>query len=34
LATDILAESGEGWITELDNKQLMELFTLAVGGEN
>lgn len=34
LATDILAESGEGWITELDNKQLMELFTLAAGGEN
>ena len=34
LATDILAESGEGWITELDNKQLLELFTLAAGGEN
>ncbi|NLL49614.1 MAG: DEAD/DEAH box helicase [Firmicutes bacterium] len=34
LATDILAEAGEDWITELDNKQLMELFTLAVGGEN
>ena len=34
LATDILAASGESWITELSNKQLMELFTLAVGGEN
>jgi SNF2 family DNA or RNA helicase len=34
LATDILAASGESWITELDNKQLMELFTLAVGGDN
>jgi non-specific serine/threonine protein kinase len=33
LASDILAASGEGWITELDNKQLMELFTLR-GGEN
>ena len=32
LASDILAASGEGWITELDNKQLMDLFTLR-GGE-
>ncbi|MCK9525597.1 MAG: DEAD/DEAH box helicase [Limnochordia bacterium] len=33
LATDILAASGESWITELDNRQLMELFTLS-GGES
>ena len=33
LAEDILASSGEGWITELDNKELMDLFTLAAGGE-
>ena len=31
LAGDILASSGESWITELDNKDLMELFKL--GGE-
>jgi non-specific serine/threonine protein kinase len=28
LAGDIIAASGESWITEFDNKQLMELFTL------
>jgi len=28
LAGDIIASSGENWITELDNKQLLELFTL------
>lgn len=32
LAVDILAASGEGWITELDNKQLMQLFSFS-GGE-
>lgn len=31
LAGDILESSGEKWITELDNKELMQLFTL--GGE-
>ncbi|AWI07754.1 ATP-dependent helicase [Clostridium drakei] len=31
LAGDIIASSGENWITELDNKELMELFKL--GGE-
>ncbi|MBS4031494.1 MAG: DEAD/DEAH box helicase [Clostridiales bacterium] len=34
LADDIIASSGEGWITEFDNKQLMELFTLVQAGEN
>jgi non-specific serine/threonine protein kinase len=33
LADDIIASSGEGWITELNNKQLMELFTLVSAGE-
>ncbi|MBC7960423.1 MAG: DEAD/DEAH box helicase [Vallitaleaceae bacterium] len=33
LAGDILAASGESWITELDNKQLMELFTYVQAGE-
>lgn len=33
LATDILEASGEGWITELDNRQLMQLFALS-GGES
>ncbi|PKM81776.1 MAG: ATP-dependent helicase, partial [Firmicutes bacterium HGW-Firmicutes-13] len=33
LAGDIIASSGESWITELDNKQLMELFTLVQAGE-
>ncbi len=28
LAGDIIASTGENWITELDNKQLMKLFTL------
>lgn len=28
LAGDIIASSGENWITELDNKELMELFKL------
>lgn len=31
LAGDIIASSGENWITELDNRELMELFKL--GGE-
>ncbi|MBP2031867.1 non-specific serine/threonine protein kinase [Clostridium algifaecis] len=31
LAGDIIGSSGENWITELDNKELMELFRL--GGE-
>ncbi|OOM69427.1 DEAD/DEAH box helicase [Clostridium sp. BL-8] len=31
LAGDIIASSGESWITELDNKELMELFKL--GGD-
>ena len=31
LAGDIIASSGENWITELDNNELMELFKL--GGE-
>jgi len=31
LAGDILADTGEKWITELDNKELMQLFTL--GGD-
>jgi SNF2 family DNA or RNA helicase len=33
LAGDIIASSGENWITEFDNKQLMELFTLTQAGE-
>jgi SNF2 family DNA or RNA helicase len=33
LAGDIIASSGESWITELDNKQLMELFKLVQVGE-
>ena len=33
LSGDIIASSGESWITELDNKQLMELFTLVQAGE-
>ncbi|NLX90171.1 MAG: DEAD/DEAH box helicase [Firmicutes bacterium] len=33
LANDIIAASGESWITELDNNQLMELFTLVQAGE-
>lgn len=31
LAGDILMDSGEKWITELDNEELMELFTLGGG---
>lgn len=31
LAGELLSEAGEKWITELDNKELMELFTL--GGD-
>lgn len=31
LAGDILEQTGEQWITELDNKQLMELFKLGGG---
>ncbi len=34
LAGDMIAASGENWITELDNKALMELFKLVKGGEN
>lgn len=33
LADDILAASGEKWITEMDNGQLMQLFTLVQAGE-
>jgi superfamily II DNA or RNA helicase len=33
LADDIIASSGESWITELDNNELMELFTLVQAGE-
>lgn len=33
LAGDIIASSGESWITELDNNKLMELFTLVQAGE-
>jgi len=33
LANDIIAASGEAWITEMDNNQLMELFTLVQAGE-
>jgi len=33
LANDIIAASGEAWITELDNNQLMELFALVQAGE-
>ena len=33
LATDVLAASGESWLTELDNDELMKLFTLSVAGE-
>ena len=32
LASDIIGSSGENWITELDNRPLMELFKL--GGKN
>jgi SNF2 family DNA or RNA helicase len=28
MAQDILPDRNEGWITELDNRQLMELFRL------
>lgn len=28
LSRDIIASSGESWITELDNNELMELFML------
>ncbi|URZ00286.1 DEAD/DEAH box helicase [Clostridium felsineum] len=31
LASDIIGSSGENWITELDNKELMELFKLGGG---
>ncbi|TCO68870.1 DEAD/DEAH box helicase [Marinisporobacter balticus] len=33
LAGDIIPASGESWITEMDNKQLMELFTFVQAGE-
>ena len=32
LSGDIIAASGENWITELDNNELMNLFNLDVGG--
>jgi len=28
LSNDVIAETGENWITEMDNEQLLELFTL------
>jgi len=34
LAGDILASSGEKWITELDNKQLLDLFKFQEAGDN
>ncbi|MEA1962166.1 MAG: DEAD/DEAH box helicase [Bacillota bacterium] len=34
LAGELVAASGESWITELDNQQLMELFTLVQAGED
>lgn len=30
LAAAVVAESGENWITEMDNRQLLDLFTLAL----
>jgi len=33
LAGDVIASSGESWITEMSNQQLMELFTLTQAGE-
>jgi non-specific serine/threonine protein kinase len=33
LAGDIIAATGETWITEMDNNQLIELFTLVQAGE-
>lgn len=33
LAGELVASSGESWIKELDNQQLMELFTLVQAGE-
>ena len=33
LAGDIIASSGENWITEMDNKQLMQLFSLVQAGD-
>ncbi|MDD3879280.1 MAG: DEAD/DEAH box helicase, partial [Syntrophomonas sp.] len=33
LVGELIASSGENWITELDNQQLMELFTLAQVGD-
>jgi SNF2 family DNA or RNA helicase len=30
LSNDVIGESGETWITELDNKKLMEMFTLTI----
>ncbi|MBT6613660.1 MAG: DEAD/DEAH box helicase [Deltaproteobacteria bacterium] len=31
LSNEVIAETGENWITEMDNQQLLELFTLKVG---
>jgi hypothetical protein len=30
LAREILPASGEAWVTEMDDKQLMDLFTLSL----
>jgi len=30
LSRDVIAETGEAWITELDNKKLIEMFTLTL----
>jgi hypothetical protein len=30
MADEVIASSGEGWITELDNEQLMGLFSLGL----
>ena len=30
LSDEVIAASGEGWITELENDQLMELFSLSL----
>lgn len=32
LAEEILASTGENWLTELNNEELMDFFTLTVGG--
>jgi SNF2 family DNA or RNA helicase len=30
LSGDVIASGGEGWITELDNDQLLDLFSLGL----